>query len=755
MTVVECRVALLRTRRSANSQPPQVGAQAMAFSAPRSLEFGEEGARLLLMDPSQLAQIGLNAFDRVVGAAHGFRVRGGQRQMVGEVCGAFAAACLGETVEAPQRAIAVIQAGTGVGKSAAYAAAGVAIAKARKTRLVLSTGTVSLQEQLIAKDLPMLSAAMAEPFTFAMAKGRGRYLCRFKLHNRTGVPSGDLLGLDAADDTADGPMPAGEVSQRRVTFYQSLYAALDQGWAGDKDTLPEQPDPSTWATVAADRHTCTHFSSCSYYAARRDLARADVIVANHDLVLASIGTRSLPELSDALWVFDEGHNLPQTAVDQFAAKLDLTWLRWLDKLPRALRKVAADLGQPAGVGVDLLATQLKSALQDVGRMVWDNFGSAMRGKDNVVRFPRGELPQLLDEPLRLVLSHAGALEAQAQALIQTLRLRMQEVPEHNALWSSLFALVGSYGPRLGSVTQAAEMLLTEGDDGQRLAKWISADDGTGHVSLRLNACPILPGELLATQLWHAVRGAVVTSATLTSCGRFDYFLAEAGLAADPAVTARAVSSPFDYATQGELVIHKTRALPKSLVQFNFEVSSLLSQQVGSVKAGALVLFTSRKHMQETFDAVPEALRDRVLVQGALSRPRLLEEHRRRVIGGQPSIIFGLQSFGEGLDLPGTLCAELFITKLPFAPPTDPVWEARAEYINARGGNSFDELVVPATGVRLLQWTGRGIRTETDKVTITCYDSRLTLRDFGRRILRGLPPYPVRQIQFAPELAEFV
>lgn len=146
----------------------------------------------------------------------------------------------------------------------------------------------------------------------------------------------------------------------------------------------------------------------------------------------------------------------------------------------------------------------------------------MRGKDNVVRFPKC-LPQLLDEPLRLVFSHAGALEALALALIQTLRLRMQEVPEHNALWSSLFALLGSYGPRLGSVTQAAEMLLTEGDDGQRLAKWISADDGTGHVSLRLNACPILPGDLLATQLWHAVRGAIVTSATLTSCGRFDYF----------------------------------------------------------------------------------------------------------------------------------------------------------------------------------------------------------------------------------------
>jgi ATP-dependent DNA helicase DinG len=701
------------------------------------------------MDSARLTELGLAAFDFAVGAIPGFRQRPGQRQMAEQVAQAFAKATLGEVSDTPDRSVAVIQAGTGVGKSAAYTLPGIAIAKERKCRLVLSTGTVALQEQLVSKDLPMLAAAMKEPFTFAMAKGRGRFLCKLKLASRLG---GGEVGSLAFDDDDEAGSKQGEPasSETRVTFFRSLSDALNSGWNGDKDSLPEQPDTASWAAVAADRHTCTvkacpHFSSCSYYVARRDLARADVIVANHDLVLSSIGTRNLPELSDALWVFDEGHNLPQTAVDQFAAKLDLTWLRWLDKLPRAYRTVGSNVAHHFGANVERVAAELKSALQDLGRIIWDLYGSSMKGKDGAVRFAKGCLPDVLAEPIRLIRSHAGILEGEGQALSAALRLRMQEAPELNAQWASLFALLGSFGPRVGGIAQATDMLLTDGDDAQRLAKWISADDAAGHVSLRLNACPILPGDLLATQLWHAVRGAVVTSATLTSCGRFDYFLAEAGLDTDPAAAARAVPSPFDYAMQGELIVQRTKAQPKSLADFNAEVSLLLARQVEVIKAGALALFTSRKHMEATYDVVHEDMRGRILMQGALSRTRLLQEHRRRVEAGQPSVIFGLQSFGEGLDLPGELCAQLFITKMPFAPPTDPVWEARAEYVDDRGGSSFDQLVVPATGVRLLQWTGRGIRTETDRVKITCYDSRLTQREYGRRILRGLPPYPVRQL----------
>jgi ATP-dependent DNA helicase DinG len=136
------------------------------------------------------------------------------------------------------------------------------------------------------------------------------------------------------------------------------------------------------------------------------------------------------------------------------------------------------------------------------------------------------------------------------------------------------------------------------------------------------------------------------------------------------------------------------------------------------------------------------LQEVVLVQGQMARSRLLSAHRARIEAGRPSVIFGLQSFGEGLDLPGQLCETVLIAKLPFSPPSDPVEEARAEWLKSLGRDPFSELVVPATGIRLLQWTGRAIRTEDDRATVICYDRRLLRMAFGRRMLQGLPPYEV-------------
>ena len=149
-----------------------------------------------------------------------------------------------------------------------------------------------------------------------------------------------------------------------------------------------------------------------------------------------------------------------------------------------------------------------------------------------------------------------------------------------------------------------------------------------------------------------------------------------------------------------------------------------------------------QRMARAVAALPALLKARVQVQGELSRQRLLEQHRQRVDAGEVSIVFGLQSFGEGLDLPGAYCEWLFIAKLPFAPPTDPLGEARAEWLKSTGKDAFGLLVVPQTSMRLCQWAGRAIRTEDDQATIICYDKRLTSTAYGRRILAGLPPFAV-------------
>jgi len=209
-----------------------------------------------------------------------------------------------------------------------------------------------------------------------------------------------------------------------------------------------------------------------------------------------------------------------------------------------------------------------------------------------------------------------------------------------------------------------------------------------------------------------------------------------------------VPSPFDFERQGRLVLAGTRADPKDTEAFNAEVIETLLRDLRDVAHGALVLFTSRAQLRQAEEALPDDLRDSVLVQTAWPRGQLLARHRDRVAQGLPSIIFGMQSFGEGLDLPGRLCEDLFITKLPFAPPDDPVGEARSEWLRNVGRDPFMELVVPATAIRLAQWVGRAIRTEEDEAHVTCYDRRLTQTRYGQVLLQGLPAFT--RVQRGPD-----
>jgi ATP-dependent DNA helicase DinG len=281
-----------------------------------------------------------------------------------------------------------------------------------------------------------------------------------------------------------------------------------------------------------------------------------------------------------------------------------------------------------------------------------------------------------------------------------------------------------------------------------LAKWLEAGIRNGLVTLSAHACPLNPGGLLRAHLWSQVRAAVATSASLVTCGSFDHFLHESGLAFDDDVRAREVQSPFDHAGQGRLVVVQTQHDPKDVEGYSREMLDLLMDDLREVRRGALVLFTSKALMKRAQDLLERGLhselREKVLVQGESSRTQLLRRHADRVADGEASILFGLQSFGEGLDLPGELCEWVFITKLPFASPSDPVGQARADWLKTQGRDPFSELVVPATGARLLQWTGRALRTETDEAVVVCYDARLLRQSYGRRMLKGLPPYRLQR-----------
>lgn len=688
--------------------------------------------------------------------------------MAAQVAQTLSQAQLGKIDEGapePTRSIAVVQAGTGVGKSLAYSIPAISMALARGTRVLISTATVALQEQLVNKDLPALAQQLEQPFKFALAKGRGRFVCKLKLERLASTGEAqdedldDLFAEEKAQAQSRVARPALEL-EARMQFYKSMANALaSQAWDGDRDSLETPPEAEAWSPVAAESSSCTGkhcpaFSNCVYYERRKDLVAAQVIVANHDLLLSSLGARLLPELDNCLLVLDEAHHLPATALGQFAGEMDLSRLGWIDKLTSRALRVNTLVEVEELADLPSHASQLRQQLQELARLVMELYGDTLKSQKDSwgparVRVPRGMLPEPLLEPLGRAAHHTNSFLDALRAISKALRAAIKDNPEEARRLSTAYAQVGALAPRLESVYDTAQLLMqqpAQDDDSSRVpnAKWFTLETDGECIVVKAHASPILPGATLRHHLWSQVRGAVLTSATLTSCGQFDFFLREAGLHDDAAVTTLEVPSPFDYARQGTLVARETMADPKEAARFTQEMVDALLGDLSRVQAGALVLFTSREQMRLAVDALSTAMRSQVLVQTAMPRALLLARHRDAVEMGEPSIIFGMQSFGEGLDLPGALCESLFITKLPFAPPDDPVGEARAEWLRSSGRNPFNELVVPATAIRLAQWVGRAIRTEEDQAHVYCYDRRLVNTSYGQQLLKGLPPFALQR-----------
>ena len=717
------------------------------------------------MSTSAWATHALQAFDNVVAAQAHLRPRAGQREMAAQVAHTFAHAHLGKPTEgedsppntAVAPSIAVIQAGTGVGKSLAYSAPAIAMALQRGTRVVISTATVALQEQLVNKDLPALAAHLGQPFRYALAKGRGRFVCQLKLERLVG--SSDLYP-EEADDLFGETLPTKPVAQAerqaQQQFYASMAEALAQGrWDGDRDSLDTSPAPEAWSPVAAEGSSCTGrhcpaFQSCSYYERRKELVAAQVIVVNHDLLLSSLGARLLPELDNCLLVLDEAHHLPATALAQFANSMDLSRLQWLDKLTSRALRIGQLLEVEEIADIPQHSSGLRQAMGQLAQAAMAQYGETLKSPEArfgpaSARIPRGVLPEALLPPLEAVLAHSTGLLDVLRAIAKALRSTIKETPDEAPRLAALYAQLGSLAPRLEAVFATTELLLHTPAPGQApAAKWFTLEMDGEWITLQAHASPILPGSTLRQHLWSQVRGAVLTSATLTSCGSFDFFLREVGLHDLPTLATLEVASPFDYPSQGVLWAHHTQADPKHAGPFTQEMVHTLLHDLASVQTGALVLFTSKEQMRQAVDALPSALRSKVLVQNTMPRFALLNKHREQVEAGQASIIFGMQSFGEGLDLPGALCASLFITKLPFAPPDDPVGEARAEWLRSSGRNPFTDLVVPATAIRLAQWVGRAIRTEHDQAQVYCYDRRLCVTSYGQQIQKSLPDFSFQQ-----------
>ena len=268
------------------------------------------------------------------------------------------------------------------------------------------------------------------------------------------------------------------------------------------------------------------------------------------------------------------------------------------------------------------------------------------------------------------------------------------------------------------------------------ARWLKFGAANGQETISCHSSPTLATDFLNSHLWERAAAVLITSASLTALGRFDRFVLHAGTPSD--ATYLVVSSPFDY-SRGTL--HVPSHLPEAnRAEAHTEALTAELPEMLKVAKGTLVLFASRRQMLDVYERLSEPDRGFILMQDQQSKKALLDEHRARIDRDEKSVIFGLASFAEGVDLPSSYCEHVIIAKIPFAVPDDPREAALSEWVEKRGGNAFREISVPDAGARLLQACGRLLRTEQDQGRITILDTRLLTKHYGRQLLDSLPPF---------------
>ena len=690
----------------------------------------------------------------------GFRPRASQREMIAAIANAFSRTLTREEgEEAPKRegeSIAVIEGPTGVGKSLAYLLAGGIMAQTRGKRLIVSSATVALQEQLVDRDLPFLVEKSGLELTFALAKGRGRYLCPYKLYQLTqNNAQQNLLGFEVPEVLWDSKPKPEELNLLRDIADEFSARRFN----GDRDAWPEKIDDAIWLKVTNDRHgclksACPNRSECPFYLARDVLETVDVVVANHDLLLADIsmgGGVILPAPENSFYCIDEAHHLPKKALSRFAAEHSWNIAVWtLEKLPQLTGKIAAltDKAELANLA-DEAATSLLDSLHEWQFHLAEEQSLSLGPSENDRRkhneptwlWEDGKIPEGLETTVSNTAIAARSLLKHVVGLNDALSAARREKEQDGALIDRLTSEFGLFIARIEQISAVWDLLSTVPIEGEEpLAKWITrrADDKNDYI---FNASPISSASHLANSLWRRAAGAVLTSATLQSLGSFNLILRQTGLLWLPKTTTLALESPFNFDTQGELYIPPVHASPKDPDAHTAAIVEWLPKLVSPVEAiGTLVLFSSRKQMQDVALRLPDEYLPLLLVQGELPKAVLLQRHHQAIAEGKASIIFGLDSFAEGLDLPGTACVQVIIAKLPFAMPDNPIEKTQNRWIEQRGGNPFIEITVPEASIKLIQAVGRLIRTEQDYGRVTILDNRVKTQRYGQQLLACLPPF---------------
>ncbi|HEI8458616.1 ATP-dependent DNA helicase DinG [Proteus mirabilis] len=672
----------------------------------------------------------------------GFIPRAPQREMIAEVAKTFS--------DETGRHL-IIEAPTGVGKTLSYLIPGIAISREEKKPLIISTANVALQDQIYSKDLPLLKKIIPD-LTFTGAFGRGRYLCPRNLEAICATEGEQIDLMFLLEDKVDVATSAErEICQELKHDFTSF------GWDGLRDHHKRALTDSLWRKISTDKmnclgRNCQYYHRCPFFLARREIDEVDVVITNHALVMAAMESESvLPDAKNILLVLDEGHHIPDVARDALEVEGEITLSALNMQLDNMTRHVSQYLAQFIPVKPPKLAdpirfdahiAKMREAYQDV-----EHFTRALlpeRSENDEYLFPLGQLPEQLLLCCQDLFKLTDGLKMLGESILNDLTERTAKedvVRLHRAILTTS-RMVGY----LENMAKLWRLATLEQTSKAPVSKWLTRRYDKKQSHLYLHCAGIRVSEQLTQLLWKNIPHVVITSATLRSLNSFSRIQELTGLSEhfdDRFIT---LSSPFTHERQGKLVIPKMRYEPTMANEKAHlkEMARYFRQgMVENHHRGQLVLFSSQRAMEGFLEEVKD-LRLSLLVQGDQPRYRLVETHCKRIDAGDNSVLIGLQSFAEGLDLKGDYLTQVHIHKIAFPPVTDPIIVTEGEWLKSLKRYPFEVQSLPSASFNLIQQVGRLIRSHHCHGEVVIYDRRLLTKNYGSRLLTALPVFPIYQ-----------